>query len=794
MSKSRISSRFYGVEGFAFAAVAFALLTGIAAYGAASVRFAPIESAAELFGLQTDSPAVSISEEPSESLSTVSPLDVPVSLPNVSAPPGLVVVPITVDDLLGQGVLSYQLQVTYNDAVVTPASPAYESVGTLSSAMTITPDTSNSGHLILAASQASPLDGLGTLIFLRFNVIGSPGQSSGLQFLDYIDSGSTFHPGFQFNAGTPAALTTNGSITVLSPTPTATQTSTPTNTPSNTATSTPTSTPTNTATNTATATPTASPICANISMPTLTTLFNTPITVPVNTSNVAGMGAVSATFSITYNSGVMTPNGVTFGPVGTSNGGGRVLSFSNPTPGVLNISIFGGGEFQGSGALVNLNFNTFAYPNSVSPLNFTSFQYNTLPFCGTVTNGSVTIVSGTITGTVTYGNVLAPPISRPVPNVLISGVGSPPVSTTTGSSGTYSLNGFGPESYTIAPSKTGGGNGAVSGFDSARIAQYVVQLIPFTNNQVIVADVSGTGGVSSFDAVLISRFSVGLPPPVGISDSTGSWVFNPVSYTHFVIFSNINNENFSALLMGDVSGNWSASGALPGRRPANSFGPERGADVLTPNVVAAAGDEIRIPVTIESAENKGIISYEFDLSYDPLVIQPQANPVDLRGTVSGALSVVANAAEPGLLRVTVYGPMPIERSGVLFNLKFKTVGEPGMKSSLEWERFIFNEGDPHVSATNGSVEISDGEPDKAKISGQVLTSFGRGVPNARVTLTDTAGRNRSTVSNSFGAYGFDDLRASETYTIKVYSKQFSFRPLTVSVTGQNISQDIIAEP
>jgi CSLREA domain-containing protein len=148
-----------------------------------------------------------------------------VSLPNVVATPGLIIVPVTVSDLTGRGVISYDFQVTFNPAVVTPASPEYDITGTLSSMMSITPNSNNAGHLIISAFQAQDLAGSGTLINLRFNVIGSAGQSTTLSFQDYTDPGGTFHPGFQFNEGDPPAVTTNGSVTIPSgPTPTFTPT------------------------------------------------------------------------------------------------------------------------------------------------------------------------------------------------------------------------------------------------------------------------------------------------------------------------------------------------------------------------------------------------------------------------------------------------------------------------------------------------------------------------------------------------------------------------------------------
>ena len=63
-------------------------------------------------------------------------------------------------------------------------------------------------------------------------------------------------------------------------------------------------------------------------------------------------------------------------------------------------------------------------------------------------------------------------------------------------------------------------------------------------------------------------------------------------------------------------------------------GPESSAAVNAPHLVTPADSEVVIPISVHGAANKGIISYEFDLRYDPSVIQPQVNPVDLAGTVS----------------------------------------------------------------------------------------------------------------------------------------------------------------
>ena len=838
---------------------------------------------------------------------TATPLTV--FIPDVTATPGPLTIPIVVaGDLTGLDVVSYDLQITFNPAIVTLDSPAFDQTGTLSSGMSITPNPANPGHLIISAFQATPLAGSGTLLNLRFNVVGSPGESTPLAFEDYTDPGNNFHYGFRFNEGVPAAVTINGSVTIpaatatstptptetftptatatetstptatatetftptptatetftptatatetftptatatetstptatetftatptatetFTPTPTATETFTPTATatetftPTATETSTPTatetftptptatetftatptatetSTPTATATetstptSTATATATATPICVTVSMPDQTSLTGVSVIVPVNTSDVTGMGAVSADFTITFDPAILTPNGVVFGTVGSSNGGGRTLNVTNPVAGTLVISIFGGNEFVGTGSLVDMNFNVIGLPGVTSSMNFASFQYNEGPPCSGVTdNGSVAVISGTVSGTVTYGNIIGPPSPRFVPDVALNAPGSPTVSDVTDAFGAYSLSGFGAGAYTITPSKTGGVNGAINAMDAAVLAQYVVELITLTPAQQTVADVRSGDGIGALDAALIARYVVNLPP---LSDTTGNWVFDPVSNTHPNVFTNISGEDYSALLMGDVTANWSDPVSLPrGGRPAD--GPQASTVVKAPQMTVEAGSQIMIPIAVTGAAGKGIIAYEFELQYDPAVVQPQADPIALADTASGSLSAVANAQTPGSLRVAVFGPWPVTDDGVLLNLRFTAVGEPGSVSHLRWENLLLNEGNPRALPVDGQIAIAAARS-QAEISGRLLTAYGNAVPNTRVTLTDVDGKSASVISNEVGAYRFGGLQIGGTYTISVNARRWRFTPLTVSATDQPITGDMIAEP
>lgn len=323
-----------------------------------------------------------------------------------------------------------------------------------------------------------------------------------------------------------------------------------------------------------------------------------------------------------------------------------------------------------------------------------------------------------VSGTVTYGNAFSgPPPPRFVSNVTLTGTGPSTIFTTTiFPSGNYSLSGFGAGSYTVTPSKTGGINGSITSFDAARIAQHVAGISLLTGNQFVVADVSGNGTLSSFDAGQVAKYVAGIS---GFG-STASWKFNPVNRTYALVTTNISGEDYSALLMGEVSGNWANTGAresVGGRQLAEGSietAQHAGRDarvpagggiaVELPLLSGSVDKEVVVPVSVRGISNKGVISYEFDLRYDASVMQPDVDPVDIAGTVSRGLTFVTNAQQSGVLRVVAYGSMPIDEDGLLLNIRFTAVGNSGSVSPLALENFIFNEGLP-MTTTYGQVEL-----------------------------------------------------------------------------------------
>jgi hypothetical protein len=167
------------------------------------------------------------------------------------------------------------------------------------------------------------------------------------------------------------------------------------------------------------------------------------------------------------------------------------------------------------------------------------------------------VASYSISGTVTYGITVPNQTPRSVPGVNLSAAGSSFLSATTDSSGNYQLNGLiAGGTYTVTPSKSGDING-INSLDVSRIQQYLVGLTTLTPNQLLAADVDGNGVVTSLDASRLQQYLVGISS----NNNIGRWRFVPASRQYNAITGSLSSQNYEAIIIGEVSGNWSPTAA-----------------------------------------------------------------------------------------------------------------------------------------------------------------------------------------------------------------------------------------
>lgn len=534
--------------------------------------------------------------------------------------------------------------------------------------------------------------------------------------------------------------------------------------------------------------------CNNLTTGALNSLRNVNVDVPINVDSTTGRGIISYDFSVQYN-----PQVITF--VNTQNTGtlssGMVNTYNvvpiSPTLSQVNVSGFTTTPLTGAGVMLNLRFTAIGAIGTSSAVDITSFMFNNGPPCVNFSDGSVTIVSGNLTGNVAYGVQAGPtPLAKPVPGTTVSGAGSVPVSTSTDGCGNYLLNGFGAGAYTVTPTKSGNVNN-ITTFDAGIIAQHVVGIVnpgytPFNAGQLAAADVSNDNFVNSFDAALIAQWIVLVPNP-GI---TGTWKFAPASRNYTNMETSVANDNYIGYLMGEVSGDWVAPGTCG--LMFEPFEPPAGEAIklVVPDANADAGSVVQVPLRIGDLSKRNVIAYQFDVSFDPDVIRPEQIAADSAETLSNGLHLVYNSPEPGLLKVGVFGVRPIEGEGTLLNLRFNAVGAAGSRSPIEVKAFILNEGRIPVDVTNGHVTVVNAPG--ATVEGRVLTSAGRPVAKAIVTLTSSSGQTRSLTANQFGRFQFGQLPFGETFTLGVRAKNLRFTPIAVATSESVVRLDMIAEP
>ena len=96
--------------------------------------------------------------------------------------------------------------------------------------------------------------------------------------------------------------------------------------------------------------------------------------------------------------------------------------------------------------------------------------------------------------------------------------------------------------------------------DAYQAAQIAFGINPHEQYQTIAADVDGDGEVLLLDASLIGRHVAGVELP----DNTriGDWWFDPTERNYPFLDSNQSNQDYSAVVIGDVNGSWSVTNLL----------------------------------------------------------------------------------------------------------------------------------------------------------------------------------------------------------------------------------------
>lgn len=441
-----------------------------------------------------------------------------------------------------------------------------------------------------------------------------------------------------------------------------------------------------------------------------------------------------------------------------------------------------------------------------------------------------------ISGTIRYGITPSGQPDSFTSGVNLNATGTASASAASDGSGIYQLSNLLGGDYTVTPSKIGDIKG-INSLDATRIQQHLVGMTTLSANQSVAADTDGNGVVNSLDATRIQQSLIGMQT----ANIIGQWKFVPGNRQYNALSGNQTGQDFAAILVGEVSGNWASASSFANGfqgdgnnentekalfletsnqnqtverfkdHPFGQFsadtkqssdlpvseattGANAAADIqvsLPASATASNGSTVTVPITISQIPaGQPIESFDFSVFYNPAILQPTVTPGSSAGTLSANCSVLSFSPVSG--RVIVSGACAqavTSGSGVLYNLTFTVIGAANQTSSLSFTNpatnvntFQFNNGTPTAATANGSFTVLGTTAASVSLSGRVLTPSGRGLTNAVVTMIDSTGAVRYARSNTFGYFHFENVAAGQTCVFQINSKRYTFAPQVLTIT------------
>ncbi len=381
------------------------------------------------------------------------------------------------------------------------------------------------------------------------------------------------------------------------------------------------------------------------------------VEVPVNAANVSGLGA--ATLTVMFDGAVLRALGARTGSLTP----GWAVAANTKTAGQVLVSTASpGGTSSGSGVLVLLEFEVLGAAGAATALQWAGVSLNDGAIPVETAAGSFAVSAAyDVSGRVVFWNG-----SRAVPGVQLDLAGARVYSGTSGSDGTYTVAGAEAGSYVLTPGKQDQATG-ITAYDASLVLQHDAQLTPLGGDAAVAGDADTSGQITALDAFYILQDAVGLIP-LPFPGAGAVWKFLPANRSYANLNATVSGQNFRAVLLGDVSGNWPAGGlgavGLDGASGvgAGLLGAGPGEDTVVLALKQQAGEAdgtVRFWLLAKSAPAR-IYALDLVLEYEGSGVQPPE-----AGGLSEGMNLAANLGEDHRVRAALAGAVPVGGVGAL---------------------------------------------------------------------------------------------------------------------------------
>jgi hypothetical protein len=281
-----------------------------------------------------------------------------------------------------------------------------------------------------------------------------------------------------------------------------------------------------------------------------------------------------------------------------------------------------------------------------------------------------------------------------VPGVTATLLGNATYTGTSGTNGVFTVAGAAGD-YSLSLSKSDDTNG-ISAYDASLVLQHDAGLITLTGPAAIAADVNKSGQITAFDAYYILQKAVDAIP-LPFPGAGKVWDFEPNSRTVTGLTNNLNGQNFTAILLGDVSGNWAPSQQVG----IQSYAP---VTVALKKLVTTLPPGTNIWLVLKSP-SAAVLGIDLTLTYDSGTTQVRnIQPGPLGETFATAF----NTNQSGVIKVALASAVPLQGIGGM--LLFDVSGSSA--ATLQISNVSINEGlvDVQIDSTGATFDLdSDGD-------------------------------------------------------------------------------------